>query len=263
MAAPESLENPPHRPRAPVLTALASQGAAFVVCFGLAMVLRRGGGPAIELPLILAAQGVVAAVIGMKWGLPGWWIPLHLVLPAAAGAALMLELRSWVFLAAFVALALVFWNATGERVPLYLSNRRTWAALSQVVGPDARQFIDIGCGIGGTLVHMARARPELGVTGIESAPLPFAAAWLRCTLSGAPNVSVRYGDFWNLDLADFDAVYAFLSPAPMPALYEKARAEMKPGSRLISNSFAVPGHEPDETVELDDRRRTRLLIWRL
>jgi hypothetical protein len=263
MAAPETTESPPHEARAPLLTALAGQGAAFVLCFGLAMVLRRGGGPVIELPLILAGQGIVAAVVGIKWGLPRWWLPLNLILPAAAGAALMLELPSWVFLAAFVVLALIFWNATGERVPLYLSNRRTWAALSDIVGPDARQFIDIGCGIGGTLVHMAREKPELRVTGIESAPLPFALAWLRCKLSGARNISIRYGDFWNLDLSDFDTVYSFLSPAPMPALFEKARVEMKPGSRLISNSFAVPGHEPDETAELDDRRRTRLLIWHM
>jgi hypothetical protein len=38
-----------------------------------------------------------------------------------------------------------------------------------------------------------------------------------------------------------NVVYAFLSPAPMAALWEKVRQEMPPGSLFISNSFAVPG----------------------
>ena len=33
------------------------------------------------------------------------------------------------------------------------------------------------------------------------------------------------------------------------------------GARLISNSFAVPGVEPLEVQELNDWRRSRLLIW--
>ena len=47
----------------------------------------------------------------------------------------------------------------------------------------------------------------------------------------------------------------------MAALWDKAHAEMRPGARLISNSFAVPGVEPLEVQELNDWRRSRLLIW--
>jgi hypothetical protein len=67
---------------------------------------------------------------------------------------------------------------------------------------------------------------------------------------------------WNIDLSEFDVVYAFLSPAPMERLFEKVRREMKPGSIFISNSFMVPGESPTETVEISDRRQTKLLIWR-
>jgi hypothetical protein len=37
----------------------------------------------------------------------------------------------------------------------------------------------------------------------------------------------------------------------MPRLWEKIRAEMKPGSLLISNSFPVPGVAPDRVIEVD------------
>ena len=48
----------------------------------------------------------------------------------------------------------------------------------------------------------------------------------------------------------------------MPDLFGKAKHEMKSGSLLISNTFDVPGHRADETVEVADRRRTRLYLWR-
>jgi hypothetical protein len=249
-------------PPRPVVVLAASQGAAFCIAWGVAWMLQRSGGPKFDPVLLLAIQGAIAAALGLRFGLASWWLPVQLALPLAAGAALMLKLPSWVFLAAFVVLVLVFWNARGERVPLYLSNRRTWAALADLA-PDEGAIVDLGCGIGGTLTHLARARPNVAIVGVESAPIPFVLAWLRVRLSGLRNIRLLYGNIWQHDLEPYAMVYAFLSPAPMPELYAKARAEMRPGAMLVSNSFEVPGHAPDETQELDDGRRTRLLIWRM
>lgn len=58
-------------------------------------------------------------------------------------------------------------------------------------------------------------------------------------------------------------VYCFLSPAPMPARCAKARAEMRPGSLLISNSFEVPGRPAGRVVEVGDRGATRLNVWQM
>ena len=38
---------------------------------------------------------------------------------------------------------------------------------------------------------------------------------------------------------------------------------MKPGSLLVSNSFAVPGVEATEIWELADRRKTRLYLYEM
>ena len=56
---------------------------------------------------------------------------------------------------------------------------------------------------------------------------------------------------------------SFLSPAPMERLFAKAKAEMKPGSLFISNSFHVPNEPPTRIVELDDKRQTQLFVWEL
>ena len=49
----------------------------------------------------------------------------------------------------------------------------------------------------------------------------------------------------------------------MAALYEKAEAEMRPGSIFVSNSFAVPGVPADEVIRIDDARETELFVWRM
>jgi hypothetical protein len=49
----------------------------------------------------------------------------------------------------------------------------------------------------------------------------------------------------------------------MAAVWEKARREMKAGSLLVSNSFGIPGREPDRILEVADRRGTRLLVFEI
>jgi hypothetical protein len=217
-------------------------------------------------PAWLAAgllQGLLAASLGRWLGLSRtwWWLNLIFVpaLLVVSGAAL----PSWVFLAGFLLLALLNWNSVGERVPLYLSGPRCRRQLAELLARQAPafRFVDLGCGPAGTLLRLARQFPRAQFVGVETAPLPFAIAWLRCL--GQSNCRIRYENLWRTDLSEFDVVYCFLSPAPMAALWDKAGRQMAAGSWLISNSFEVPGVAAEETIELHDWRRSRLLLWRM
>ena len=248
----------------PLVIALLAQLLAAALVFGAAVAMVAVAEVRFPPLALLALQGAVAALLGARFGLAKWWIPLHIALPPAAAAAMTLPVPAWVYLAFFLVLLLVFWNAARDRVPLYLSNRLTWSALAELFPerPDPA-FLDAGSGLGGTLAHLARQRPRGRFTGIESAPLPYAFCWLRLRVLGPANARLAYGDFWQEDLSRYDVVYCFLSPEPMPALYRKVCAEMRPGSLFISNSFEVPGAPADEIVKVADRRRTRLFVWRL
>ena len=241
-----------------------AQFLAFVIAFGGSLSATALTGEIIPGFIVLVVQGLIAAWFGHRFGLAGWWLPVQIGLPPAAALAASLNVPSWIYLALFGALLLVYWNSARNRVPLYLPNRTTWAALTQLLAEDEKlEFLDIGSGIGGALFYMARHRPDINFTGIESAPLPFVLSWLRCKLNGLKNVSLVYGDFWKENLETFDVIYAFLSPEPMPGLYKKARTEMRNGTLLISNSFVVPEHPADETLTVNDGRQSQLHLWRM
>lgn len=268
MTEPESEQTPIYTPlswrQTPLAKVLASQFIAMVIAFGGSLSATYLTGEIVPVAIVLIVQGLLAAWIGNRFELAKWWIPVQIFLPPAAALAATFDMPAWIYPVVFFALLLVYWNSARNRVPLYLTNRTTWTALAQLLAPEDEQaFLDIGSGIGGALFYLARNRPNINFTGIESAPLPFALSWLRWKLSGSGNVTLKYGDFWKLDLGEFDTVYAFLSPEPMPKLYCKAQAELRDGALLISNSFAVPEVPADETLTVNDRRRTQLHLWRM
>jgi hypothetical protein len=220
-------------------------------------------GAEIPLPLLLPGVAFSAAALAWFWRLPIWWRYINLFFLPLVGLTLHLQTQGaglnpdW-FLAAFVLLALTSFGAVRSRVPLYLSSPRAAAELAQHLPPNGR-LIDLGCGLGGPLARIHSQRPDAHLAGVETAPLN----WLLAKFRLLGRAEVRLGSLWNANLAAYDIVYAYLSPAPMRALWDKARAEMKPGSLLISNTFAVPGRVADETIELGDLSRARLLVWRM
>lgn len=215
--------------------------------------------------LVAAGAGVGFFAIGrLILRLGPAWLTLGTIATPMLVAVPIFQVPAWVFPIAVLVLAGFYVNGVTEKVPLYLSNSRTQQVISDFAPvTKGATFIDLGCGLGGVVAAVAKARPEAHVLGVETAPLSFAISWLRITLFGLTNAEVRFQSIWATDVSDADLVYAFLSPAPMTRLNEKLTAEMKPGSVFVSNSFAVPGREPDEIVAVDDQRQTQLLMWRM
>lgn len=253
----------------PLIRAIFAQLTAAAVVIGGHQILGSRIDLILPLPALLVLQGLIAAGLGQVLGLAKWWLLINFLIPTAVVLALSFNLPAWVYPLLFIGLALVFWNSADDRVPLYLTNRTTWRSLQTLVAAEARlqqkplTVTDIGCGLGGALLYLARHCPDTKFVGIESAPLPYAIARLRVAVSGLSNLSIRYGDLWKQNLGAFDLIYCFLSPEPMPRLYKKAKSEMSPGKLLISNSFSVPGVASDDVVRVDDRRETELLLYRI
>jgi SAM-dependent methyltransferase len=186
-------------------------------------------------------QGACAAALSRWRQLASWWLPMQFIFPPALLAAWMLHLPSGIYLFAFLIFLAVYWTTFRTQVPFYPSNPVVWTAVAGLF-PQSRtiRFIDIGSGFGGLVLHLARLRGESKVIGIELAPLPWAASRVRAAFRRSAGTFIR-GDYDHLDLGDFDVVFGYLSPAAMPALWNKACAEMRPGTLLLSYEFAIPG----------------------
>jgi len=241
----------------PALLALCAQITSALVVAAAAIALRESGS-GLPLPLWIALAGLTAALLSRWLDLPAWWQIINLAFVPLLWLTLQSEINPAWFLAGLALLALTSLGAIRTRVPLYLSSPRAAKAVAARL-PDHARVLDLGCGLGGPLARLSTLRPDASLHGVEAAPLN----WLISRLRLLGRAQITLGSIWDTDLSGHDLVYAYLSPAPMPRLWQKARAEMRPGSLFISNTFAVPGVEPDEVVELHDLSHARLLIWRM
>lgn len=241
------------------LKALASQLIAWMLAGAGWILLGQPLAPSLTLAVL---QGVLAAGIGALLRSERWWIAIHLLFSPALVAALRLDLPPSLYLAVLAGLTFVFWTTFRGEVPLFLSNRATAkAVLGLLPRTDGLKVIDLGAGTGGLLRRLAQARPDARFIGVEHAPLPWLAA--RMNTRGLVNLAIERGDIWRRPLAGQGVVYVFLSPRVMPRLWEKARAEMHPGTLLVSSSFPVPDIVPEQVIEVPDRRGTRLFCYRM
>ena len=248
--------------RVPLLAAAAAQGMATVTVILMMAMIPAGAAPSIPPAAWALLQGAVAAAVGYRLRMESWWVPIHALFVPGLVWMLALELPPELALGLFCLLGSVFWGVSRSRVPLFLSSDAAARAVADLLPRDRGfTFLDLGCGLGGVLAHLARARPCGRYHGVEMAPVPFALCWLRALLIGR-NCRVTWDDFRNLDLGRYEVIYAYLSPAAMPGLWEKASREMRPGSLLVSNSFAVPGVEP-AFARATDGGASRLLVWRM
>ena len=211
-------------------------------------------------PETAIAIGCVALLLATVSKQQWWWQVIHSLFTPLAWSISLLSINANWFLFAFFLLLLVYRGAASEQIPLFLTNRKTVIAVSQLTSKYSNmRFVDLGAGVGSLIRRLALIRPDAIVEGVENAP----GSWLigRILTWRIANCSWLFKDFWKTSLGEYDVVYAFLSPAPMAELWEKVKREMRPGSLFISNSFPVPDAHPSEVLTVDDTTGTQLYCY--
>jgi hypothetical protein len=227
-------------------------------------------------------QGILASGLAIALKMSRWWIVISLFFGPLVLFISAYQVPQWIYFLCFIVLLLINGNSIKDRVPLYLTGNETIKKIEEVLrvqyqnqasatasakaSPKSAQvksftFIDLGSGLAGTLLELSKVFPQAKFYGVETAPLVFVASWLRTFLT--KNCQIRFCSIWKTELSKYDVVYCFLSPVPMPKIWEKAKAEMKKGSMLISNSFEIPGVKPTQTIELKDWRDSKIFIWKI
>lgn len=128
-----------------------------------------------------------------------------------------------------------FWAAT--------SDERIERAFDLAALSEGDHLVDLGCGDGRVLLRAAVLRGAR-VTGVELDPQLAATAQQLLADHDAAG-EVLEADFSEVALDDVDVVFAYLSPATLQRLRPRLAA-LRPGARIITTGYAVPGWEPVE-----------------
>ncbi|HYE86769.1 MAG TPA: methyltransferase domain-containing protein [Vicinamibacterales bacterium] len=122
---------------------------------------------------------------------------------------------------------------------------------------SADMVYDLGSGDGRIPIIAAQKYGAFGV-GIEIEPkLVALATGIAKEAEVANRVSFITGDLFEADLSKATVVTAYLSTTVMTRLMPKLRA-LRPGTRIVSHRFAMPGWPPDRTIQVEE---SELLLW--
>jgi hypothetical protein len=244
----------------PATLALMLQLGALLMMLAIWMVIERYTGLEPDLYTLVILQGGIAMLLSVMCRMDIWWRAIQFLFPIGLLVTHQLALPSWIYFLGFVFFLSLFWTTFRTQVPFYPSRPDVWHRVAAYLPKDRHiHLIDIGSGLGDLIMYLARAMPESRFTGIEIAPLPWLLSRWRARLRGIGNAGFELGDYEMLDFAQYDVVFAYLSPAAMAALWQKASREMRPGSLLMSYEFEIPGAEPD--CILQQEGKPSIYIW--
>lgn len=158
--------------------------------------------------------------------------PLSLLASGAAG-----DLPGWVWLLPLALLLALYPLNTWRDAPLFPTPAQALKGLAlKAPLAEGARVVDAGCGLGAGLKALHGEYPTARIEGLEwSWPLTLLCA-ARCGFA-----RVRRADIWAVDWSGYDLVYLFQRPESMARAMDKAAAEMRPGTWLVSLEFPATG----------------------
>lgn len=140
-------------------------------------------------------------------------------------------------------------------VPTREAVRRAMLKLANVTKTDL--VYDLGCGAGDIVVTAAK---EFGAraVGVDIDPVRVKEANENVTKNGVQDkVTIIHGDIFDpkLKISDATVVTLYLLPSLNAKLAPRLKAELKPGTRIVSHAFDMMQAEPpwpaEKTQEVD------------
>lgn len=136
-------------------------------------------------------------------------------------------------------------------VPYVPSRKKVIAKMIEVARLKPRETIyDLGCGDGRLLIA-AEKKARVKAVGFEIAPFMFLLAWIRKWLAKSA-IKLRFQNLFSANLRQANVIFCYLIPNVMPRLSAKIKKECKHGTRIVSNTFHIPGLKVTRIVARDE-----------
>ena len=145
-----------------------------------------------------------------------------------------------------------------------MTSTKVRAVMLKAVPDDIEGTIfELGSGWGGLAFALARRFPRCPVRAFEISPVPWLYSLSRQFIAPVPNLSIHLSDLHRAPLVEATLVVCYLHPRAMADLKPSFEAELRPGSLVLSNTFAVPGWRPAAVLTADDLYSTRVYLYRM
>jgi len=157
--------------------------------------------------------------------------------------------------------SVILWSMKNGISPMPSSDKAKKKVLSAIPPKTQGTVLELGSGWGNMATQIAKILPHCQVIGYETSPVPyyFSQIWKR--IDRVPNLKLIRKDFFEVSLKDASLIYCYLYPGAMERLKVKFDNELKPGTVIITNTFAVPGWEPVQSFQLGDMYHTRIYVY--
>jgi 16S rRNA A1518/A1519 N6-dimethyltransferase RsmA/KsgA/DIM1 with predicted DNA glycosylase/AP lyase activity len=130
------------------------------------------------------------------------------------------------------------------------------------IDPQGNIIYELGSGWGGLAFTIAATLPESRVFAFELSYLPWLYSSVKLKLKRNKNTHFLRKDFFKYPISQADIIVCYLYPKAMEKLRIKFERELKPGTLIISNTFAIPGWKPIRVISLNNLWKTQILIYR-
>ncbi|MFZ2663903.1 MAG: methyltransferase domain-containing protein [Patescibacteria group bacterium] len=116
-------------------------------------------------------------------------------------------------------------------------------------------FYDLGCGTGSLLIECAYYYPHSKFIGVDNSPFSYAISKLRVIFSKSKNISIKYTNFFKVNLSQATHIYLWIYVKDMDKLLSKFERELKPGALLYSLDFPFSHKDPIKKINLGENNK--------
>ncbi len=176
----------------------------------------------------------------------------------------MLWWEASLLLVAFALAALVVIYSFRAGISPMPSGLHVKAAILSLLPPETTgTIVDLGSGWGTLVFPIALRCRRAKVLGYEMSPVPWAFSLCRKLVGTHQNLQLKRNDFFDISLHEATTVVCYLYTDAMTRLACKLQEELRPGARVMSHTFAIPGWFPIRVIQLHDLFRTPIYIYEI
>lgn len=141
---------------------------------------------------------------------------------------------------------------TEPDVPYVPTTQEAVQAMLKLAGVEKSDVVyDLGCGDGRIVIAAAKLYGARGV-GIDIDPQRIREAKENTRKAGVENlVRFEQNDLFKADIHEATVVTLFLLPKINLRLRPKLRSDLRPGTRIVSNTFDMGDWKPEKQDSLD------------